>query len=200
LHAGDGIALRGLFIIDPKGILQHVTINNFPVGRSVDEAIRLINAFQYVEKHGEVCPANWHKGERAMKGGPEESQEYFNATWGSENTNGASSSKLTRVSNATEFKNVIESKKKVAVFYSAPWCGKCGMIAPHVEDLATQYPDITFVKLDTSEPALQELAANQGASVIPHFTFYHNKAKLSETVTGYKKKEVSRIIEDLHKK
>ncbi len=52
----DGLALRGLFIIDPNGVVRQITINDLPVGRSVDETLRLIKAFQFVEKHGEVCP------------------------------------------------------------------------------------------------------------------------------------------------
>ncbi|BGP12116.1 cTPxI [Rhodosporidiobolus nylandii] len=54
-----GVALRGLFLIDPKGTLRQITINDLPVGRSVDETIRLIQAFQFTDEHGEVCPANW---------------------------------------------------------------------------------------------------------------------------------------------
>lgn len=50
---------RGLFIIDPSGIIKHLSINDLPVGRSVEETLRLVKAFQYVETHGEVCPANW---------------------------------------------------------------------------------------------------------------------------------------------
>ena len=57
-----GVALRGLFIIDPEGVVQHATINNLGVGRSVDEALRVLQAFQYVATHGEVCPANWKPG------------------------------------------------------------------------------------------------------------------------------------------
>ncbi|KAF5902098.1 thioredoxin-dependent peroxide reductase, mitochondrial, partial [Clarias magur] len=54
-----GIALRGLFIIDPNGIIKHMSINDLPVGRSVEETLRLVKAFQFVESHGEVCPASW---------------------------------------------------------------------------------------------------------------------------------------------
>lgn len=53
---------RGLFIIDPKGILRQITMNDLPVGRSVDETLRLVQAFQYTDKHGEVCPAGWKPG------------------------------------------------------------------------------------------------------------------------------------------
>jgi len=54
-----GVALRGLFIIDPDCVVQHATVNNLSVGRSVDETLRSVEAFQYTKAHGEVCPANW---------------------------------------------------------------------------------------------------------------------------------------------
>ena len=73
----DGIAARGLFIIDDKGVLQSYTVNNLAVGRSVDEVLRLIQAYQYVAEHGEVCPANWTPGSQTMKADPQGSQEYF---------------------------------------------------------------------------------------------------------------------------
>jgi peroxiredoxin (alkyl hydroperoxide reductase subunit C) len=63
----DGIALRGLFLIDKQGVVQHSLVNNLPLGRSVDEALRILDALQFTEKHGEVCPANWKEGEDAMK-------------------------------------------------------------------------------------------------------------------------------------
>ena len=62
-----GIALRGLFLIDKEGVLRHALINDLPLGRSVDEAIRLVDALTFTEEHGEVCPANWKQGEEAMK-------------------------------------------------------------------------------------------------------------------------------------
>ena len=64
---GPMIAFRGLFLIDKKGIVQHQLINNFPLGRNVDEALRMVDALQHFEENGEVCPANWSKGEDAMK-------------------------------------------------------------------------------------------------------------------------------------
>ena len=63
----DSVALRGLFLIDQKGIVRHSVINDLPIGRNVDEAIRTLDALQFHEKHGEVCPANWKPGEDAMK-------------------------------------------------------------------------------------------------------------------------------------
>ncbi len=63
----DGVALRASFLIDRDGIVQHITINNLPLGRNVDEMIRLVDALQFTEKHGEVCPAGWQKGDKGMK-------------------------------------------------------------------------------------------------------------------------------------
>jgi peroxiredoxin 2/4 len=64
---GDKVALRGLFLIDPKGVVRHCVINDLPLGRSVDEAIRMLDALQFTDTHGEVCPANWKQGDDAMK-------------------------------------------------------------------------------------------------------------------------------------
>jgi peroxiredoxin (alkyl hydroperoxide reductase subunit C) len=72
-----GVAARGLFIIDDKGILQSYTVNNLGVGRNVDEVLRLVQACQYVAQHGEVCPANWHPGEKTMKPDPDGARAYF---------------------------------------------------------------------------------------------------------------------------
>jgi alkyl hydroperoxide reductase subunit AhpC len=73
-----GVALRGLFIIDPQGVVQASLINNLSVGRSVDETLRLVQAYQYTATHGEVCPANWKPGDDSMKADPKGSLEYFN--------------------------------------------------------------------------------------------------------------------------
>ena len=67
LMEGDGIALRGLFIINKDGVLKHSTINHLDLGRNIDEVLRLLDAVDYTEQHGEVCPANWKKGGKAMK-------------------------------------------------------------------------------------------------------------------------------------
>lgn len=64
---GAMIAFRGLYLIDKNGIVQHMLINNFPLGRNVDEALRMVDALQYFEENGEVCPANWNKGEKGMQ-------------------------------------------------------------------------------------------------------------------------------------
>lgn len=73
-----GVALRGLFLLDTNNVVQHSTVNNLPVGRNVDETLRLLEAFQFTEKHGEVCPANWSKGSDSMKADPKGSKEWFN--------------------------------------------------------------------------------------------------------------------------
>ncbi|MFQ5673667.1 MAG: peroxiredoxin [Nitrospinales bacterium] len=72
-----GIALRGLFLIDKAGVVQHQLINNLPLGRNIDEALRMVDALQYFEANGEVCPANWKPGADGMKPDPKGSQSYF---------------------------------------------------------------------------------------------------------------------------
>lgn len=63
----ESVALRGLFLIDPHGKIRHAVINDLPFGRNVAEALRMVDAVQFFEAHGEVCPANWQEGEEAMK-------------------------------------------------------------------------------------------------------------------------------------
>ncbi|XP_012594607.1 thioredoxin-dependent peroxide reductase, mitochondrial [Microcebus murinus] len=77
LLEGPGLALRGLFIIDPNGVIKHLSVNDLPVGRSVEETLRLVKAFQFVEIHGEVCPANWTPDSPTIKPNPTASKEYF---------------------------------------------------------------------------------------------------------------------------
>jgi peroxiredoxin 2/4 len=74
---GAPVAYRGLFLIDKNGIVRHQVINDLPLGRSVDEAIRMVDALQHFEEHGEVCPANWHKGEKAMNASAEGVAKYL---------------------------------------------------------------------------------------------------------------------------
>jgi peroxiredoxin (alkyl hydroperoxide reductase subunit C) len=66
-HPQAGVALRGSFLIDRDGIIQHMVINNLPLGRNVDEMLRMVDALQFTEEHGEVCPAGWNKGDDGMK-------------------------------------------------------------------------------------------------------------------------------------
>ncbi len=74
---GESVALRGLFLIDKEGIVRHEVVNDLSLGRSVDEALRMLDALQFTEIHGEVCPANWHPGEDAMKPTMEGVAEYL---------------------------------------------------------------------------------------------------------------------------
>ena len=74
---GPRIAFRALFIIDKDGIVQHQLVNNLPLGRNVDEAIRMVDALHHHEEHGEVCPANWEKGKDAMQESHESVADYL---------------------------------------------------------------------------------------------------------------------------
>lgn len=75
----EGIALRGLFLIDPNGIIRHISINDLPVGRNVEEALRLVEGFQWVEKNGTVLPCNWTPGSATIKPDVNASKEYFSS-------------------------------------------------------------------------------------------------------------------------
>ncbi len=72
-----GIALRGLFLIDKDGVVRHQVVNDLPLGRNIDEAVRIVEALQYFEKNGEVCPANWKEGARTIKPTPNDSKTFF---------------------------------------------------------------------------------------------------------------------------
>jgi alkyl hydroperoxide reductase subunit AhpC len=76
-----GIALRGLFLIDKEGKVRHQVVNDLPLGRSVDEALRMVKALQYFETNGEVCPANWKEGARTIKPTVNESKKFFAAEY-----------------------------------------------------------------------------------------------------------------------
>jgi peroxiredoxin (alkyl hydroperoxide reductase subunit C) len=66
LLEGAGVALRGTFLIDREGVIKHLVVNDLGLGRSIDETLRMVDALKHLEEHGEVCPANWRKGEEAM--------------------------------------------------------------------------------------------------------------------------------------
>ncbi len=78
LKEDEGIAYRGLFLIDKEGIVRHQIVNDLPLGRSIDEAIRMLDSLIFFEKHGEVCPANWQTGQKAMKPDQAGLVEYYN--------------------------------------------------------------------------------------------------------------------------
>jgi peroxiredoxin (alkyl hydroperoxide reductase subunit C) len=74
---GELVAYRGLFLIDKSAVVQHCVVNNMPLGRSVDEALRMVDALQHFEQFGEVCPANWGIGKKAMAATQAGLVEYF---------------------------------------------------------------------------------------------------------------------------
>lgn len=73
----DGVAFRGSFLIDKNGVVQHQVVNNLPLGRNVDEMLRMVDALQFTEEHGEVCPAGWQKGKAGMNASPEGVAKYL---------------------------------------------------------------------------------------------------------------------------
>eukprot|EP00808_Paulinella_micropora_P019060 g36.t1 len=75
----DGHACRATFIIDPKGVIRHLSMNDPPVGRNVDEVYRLVTGYQFTDKHGEVCPAGWYAGGKTIKPDPKDKLEFFEA-------------------------------------------------------------------------------------------------------------------------
>ena len=77
----DGIALRGLVLIDRERMVRHQVVNDLPLGRSVDEALRMVKALQFFVKNGEVCPANWQEGSRTINPDVEKSKEFFSAEY-----------------------------------------------------------------------------------------------------------------------
>lgn len=79
IFTGEPVAYRGLFLIDKQGIVRHALINDTPLGRSVDEAIRMVDALHHFEEYGEVCPANWKEGDVAMKATQEGVAEYLSS-------------------------------------------------------------------------------------------------------------------------
>jgi peroxiredoxin (alkyl hydroperoxide reductase subunit C) len=76
---GDPIAFRGTFLIDKEGIVRHEYVNFFPLGRNIDDTLRIVDAWQYTVEHGEVCPANWEQGKDAMKATREGVADYLSS-------------------------------------------------------------------------------------------------------------------------
>ena len=77
VEAAGGVAFRGSFLIDKAGIVQHQVVNNLPLGRNIDEMLRMIDALQFTEEHGEVCPAGWQKGKKGMTASPDGVAKYL---------------------------------------------------------------------------------------------------------------------------
>lgn len=77
LIEGAGIALRGTFLIDKNGVVRHQLINDLPLGRNIEEAIRMVDTLNFFEEHGEVCPAGWNRGDKGMEASPEGVAKYL---------------------------------------------------------------------------------------------------------------------------
>lgn len=77
VESEGGVAFRGSFLIDKAGVVQHQVVNNLPLGRNIDEMIRMVDALQFTEEHGEVCPAGWSKGKKGMDASPEGVAKYL---------------------------------------------------------------------------------------------------------------------------
>jgi peroxiredoxin (alkyl hydroperoxide reductase subunit C) len=77
VEAGGGVAYRGTFLIDRSGLVRHQVVNDLPLGRNMDELLRMIDALQFFEEHGEVCPAGWNKGDSGMNASPAGVAEYL---------------------------------------------------------------------------------------------------------------------------
>ena len=181
-----GIALRGLFIVDPDGVLQQATINNLPVGRSVDETIRLLQAFQFVREHGEVCPAGWTPGAKTMKADTEGAKSYF-----AEQEEAEFGLTVPKLNSQEEVTRALGANKAMVLEVYAPWCGKCAQIAPHVEALQTQHKGVAFYKVDSE--AQPDLAKAYDAHSLPTFVLFQG-GKEVQRLMGYKKGPLSDAV------
>jgi thiol-disulfide isomerase/thioredoxin len=197
LVPNDGVPFRALFIISPEGILRQITVNDLPVGRNVDETIRLVKAFQFTDKYGEVCPANWlvfqkdflslrliclfylyrQPGDKTMAADPEKSKDYFRAVNPAPGIP-AASAPLEEVEDPAKLASIIASPTLTVVDFWAPWCRNCSKILPAVTRLAGTYTGAKFVKVNTV--AAEAIAIEKGADVLPTFQFYKNGTKIGQ--------------------
>ena len=139
------------------------------MGRDVDEALRLVRAFQFVAEHGEVCPAGWTPGAATMIPTADGAVSYFEkqADTAPEDDFNAN---LPALKSEADLTAAIAGPGPVVIDWYASWCGKCRQIAPHVDALVAAHKNVKVYKVDTD--ALPELAAKHNASVLPTFSFY----------------------------
>lgn len=189
-----GISLRGLFIINPEGVIQQITINDLPIGRSVDETLRLVQAIQFHAKYGEVCPANWQPGDKTIVADPERSMEYFEAANKDAPGGDDFGASLTPITSRRDYEALLAGDKPVVIDFMAPWCGKCRMIAPYVDELAAKHPGIVFAKFDTSLEPLEPLSAELNVKALPVFRFYKGGKVAVTEVIGYKKRPLEAAV------
>ncbi|KAK8803768.1 hypothetical protein WA158_001462 [Blastocystis sp. Blastoise] len=193
-----GIALRGLFIINPQGVIEQITVNNFPVGRNVDEVIRLIEAFQFVAEHGEVCPANWKPGNKTIVPDTEKSLDFFESGETEKQEEPIDlHGKVIKIKNPKEVKDLINSGKPTVFDFYAPYCGKCRMAAPYFSQLSEEIPEVNFASIDTTDEALLALQSDFSIKALPAFHFFKNGKEVGAPITGYKRQPVLKQIKDL---
>eukprot|EP01024_Parvocaulis_polyphysoides_P058378 TRINITY_DN6271_c0_g1_i1.p1 TRINITY_DN6271_c0_g1~~TRINITY_DN6271_c0_g1_i1.p1 ORF type:complete len:259 (-),score=36.34 TRINITY_DN6271_c0_g1_i1:66-842(-) len=190
----EGIALRGLYIINPEGVVEQITVNSLPVGRSVDEALRLLQAIQFVKEHGEVCPADWKPGQATMIADPEKSMDYFSQQSEVPSGEDEFGTKLKSIKDSKEYQSIVSSGKKVVVEFMAPWCGKCRMLSPHLEALQDKYGGVEFYKLDTTSDTLEGFSAELGVKALPVVKFFKDGKQASEDIIGYKKQPLIDVV------
>ena len=177
--ADAGVPLRGLFVIDPAGNLRQITCNDLPVGRNVDEVLRLVKAFQFVAEHGEVCPANWQPGDLTMNADPALSKKYFQAAHGAASS--AAAAGVEGVADKAAFKAAVAGPGLTVVDFWAPWCGNCKKMMPGVDRLAAEHPSIKFVKVNTAAGTEgEDIGIDAGVEVLPTFQFFKAGKKVGE--------------------
>jgi len=174
----DGVPLRALFIIDPKGDLRQITCNDLPVGRNVDEILRLIKAFQFVEVHGEVCPANWQPGDVTMKADPTLSKEYFSQVAKKQKSGDDEAGGLADVDTPEAFAAAIASSGLTVVDFWAPWCQNCKKMTPALTNLTSVIPQAKFIKVNTE--VLQQTAVEHGVEAMPTFILFKGGNKVGQ--------------------
>jgi thioredoxin len=180
----SGVSLRGLFIIDPQGIVRQVTINDLAVGRSVDETLRLVQAFQFSAEHGETCPANWRPKPKTSV------QETNSKKDVPTETKTETNSIIPSVNEVSELNGLLNTEKVVVIDFFAPWCMNCKKVTPVIERLAAEFVDtVQFIKVDND--AATEISDEYNVSVLPTIVILRNKTIIQK----YTGSDVTKIEE-----
>ncbi|GFH24018.1 uncharacterized protein HaLaN_21730, partial [Haematococcus lacustris] len=180
-----------------EALNAQITINSLPIGRSVDETLRLLQAIQYVKEHGEVCPANWKPGAKTMVADTDKSQDYFSQLAVEPSGEESFSTLLTPITSKRDYEAVVASGDPVCIDFYAPWCGKCRQIAPYVDELVAKHPGVKFYKFDTTSEQLEALSGQLGVKGLPTFKFYKGGKEVHNPVIGYKKKPLADAVAEL---